>query len=161
MGSSVENRRRQMLDLLDNTRRETTSALSRLDPDRVVHTDDRAWRVRDVVGHLGVWNGEAARSLSAHATGDDYHCIPSPDYYDYNGLAADERRTWTIEQLWDEYEQSHNRLRALVETMPAGKWEAPILYPWNERGTVEGLVRIMMNHEKIDHLEVILPHAGK
>ena len=61
MNSNVEERRRQTLDLLAKTRRETRSALSRLDPKRVVHTDERAWCVRDVLGHLGVWNGEAAR----------------------------------------------------------------------------------------------------
>jgi hypothetical protein len=75
MNSSVEQRRRQTLNLLDKTRRETRSELSRLDPERVVHTDERAWRVRDVVGHLGVWNGEAAHSLSAYSTGGEYYCI--------------------------------------------------------------------------------------
>jgi len=146
-----------MLDLLDGTRRETRSALSRLDPERVVHTDERAWRVRDVVGHLGVWNGEAARSLSAYAGGGEYYCVPSEaQYYEYNGPAADERRTWTIQQVWAEYEQSHDQLKGLVETMPAEKWDGDMLYPWRERGTVEGLIRTMMNHERIDHCAIVL-----
>ena len=156
MNSSVEERRRQTLDLLDQIRHETRSALSRLDPERVIHTDERAWRVRDVVGHLGVWNGEAARSLSAYATGGEYYCIPSAEYYDYNGLAADERRTWPIQQVWAEYEKSHDQLKLMVETMPVEKWDGDMLYPWRERGTVEGLIRTMMNHERMDHCDVIL-----
>jgi hypothetical protein len=150
-----------MLDLLDKTRGETRSLLSGLDPQRIVHTDERAWRVRDVVGHLGVWNGEAARSLGAYATGGEYHCVPSEAAYDqYNGTAADERRTWTIEEVWAEYEKSHDQLRLMVETIPADIWEGNIQYPWNEGGTVEGLIRTMMNHERIDHGELILKTAA-
>lgn len=157
MNSSVEERRRQSLDLLEKTRHDTRSALSRLDPERVVHTDERAWRVRDVVGHLGVWNGEAARSLSAHAGGGEYYCIPSESSYDdYNGPAADKRRGWTMQQVWAEYEQAHDQLQSGVETMPAEKWDGEMLYPWRERGTVERLIRIMMNHEGIDHCDLIL-----
>ncbi len=147
MNSNVEETRRLMLALLDRTRRETRSLLSRLDPERVVHDDERAWRVRDIVGHLAVWNGEAARSLSAHAKGDEYTCIPTRAEYDeYNGPAADERRAWTVEQVWAEYEASHDQLKMIVETMPAGKWDGEMLYPWNERGTIEQFIKRMMKH---------------
>ena len=157
MNADVEVRRRHALGLLDKTRRETRSALSPLDPERVVHTDERAWRVRDVIGHLGVWNGEAARSLRAYAAGREYYCIPSESqYYDYNGPAADERRTWPLQQVWDEYEDSHAQLRSMVETMPVGKWDGEMLYPWHVRGTVEDLIRIMMKHERVDHCDLIL-----
>jgi hypothetical protein len=157
MNSNVEERRRQTLDLLEKTRRETRSALSRLDPERVVHTDERAWRVRDVVGHLGVWNGEAARSLSAYAAGGEYYCVlAESEYYDYNGLAVDERRAWPMQQVWAEYEQAHDQLRLMVETMPVEKWDGDMLYPWRDRGTVERLIKIMMNHERVDHCDIVL-----
>jgi hypothetical protein len=146
-----------MLDLLDNTRRDTRSVLSALDPERVVHGDERAWRVRDVLGHLAVWNGEAARSLRAYAAGGEYFCIPSEsEYYEYNGPAADERRSWPMQQVWAEYEQSHDQLRSMVEMMPLAKWNGEMLYPWHDRGTVEGLISTMMNHERVDHCEIIL-----
>jgi len=157
MNSNVEETRRLMLDLLDKTRRETRSLLSQLDPERVVHNDERAWRVRDIVGHLGVWNGEAARSLSAYAKGGEYICIPTDaKYYEYNGPAADERRTWTIEQVWAEYEASHDQLKSIVERMPAEKWDGEMVYPWNERGTVGHLIKVMMDHEKVDHCDLVV-----
>ena len=157
MNSNVEETRRLMLELLDKTRRETRSLLFRLDPERVVHNDERAWRVRDIVGHLGVWNGEAARSLSAYATGGEYYCIPTDaKYYEYNGPAADERRTWTVEQVWIEYEASHDQLKLLVETMPEEKWNGMMVYPWNERGTIEHFIKVMMDHEKVDHCDLVI-----
>lgn len=156
MQPSVEETRSLILELLDVTRQETRSALFGIDSERVVHGDDRAWRVRDILGHLGVWNGEAARSLLAHAEDGEYHCITSEAKYDeYNGTAADERRAWTIEQVWAEYEASCDQLKLLVETMPVESWKREILYPWNERGTIQKLIEVMMKHE-VDHREVIV-----
>ncbi len=157
MTTSLEESRHALLDLLDQQRLETRLVLSGLDPERVVHDDERAWRVRDILGHLGVWNGEAARSLEAHARGEEYTCIESEAaYYDYNGPAADERKLWTLDEVWAEYEASHDQLKAAIEAMPASKWATQMLFPWGECGTVEQLVRIMMNHEKVDHCALIL-----
>lgn len=141
MDSNVEETRRQTLDLLERTRRETRMTLSRLDPERVVHDDERAWRIRDVVGHLAVWNREAARSLSAYSQGGEYRCISGRDQYDeYNGPAADERHAWTMQQVWAEFEASHDELKSIIGTMPVEKWDGEMLYPWNERGTVEQFI---------------------
>ena len=156
MKSNVEETRNLMVQLLDVTRRETQFALSGIDPERIVHDDNSTWRVRDVIGHLGVWNGEAAHSLHAHAEGSEYHCITSEAKYDeYNGLAVNVRRTWNIEQVWAEYEASCDQLKLLVETMPAENWNIEMLYPWNERGTIRNIIEVMMKHE-VEHREIIL-----
>jgi hypothetical protein len=143
-----------MLELLDVTRRETRLAFSGVDPERIVHHDQPAWRVRDVLGHVGVWNGEAGRSLEAHAKGDEYQCIPSAQYDEYNEAAAEERGAWAIERVWAEYEASANQLKTVVEAMPAQNWNAEILYPWNERGTVRRLIEIVIRYE-VEHRDVI------
>ncbi len=156
MNNTVDETRRAMVNLLEDTRRDTRALLSSLDPDRVIHTDERGWRVRDIVGHLAVWNEEAARSLKACVQGGEFHCIASEAQYDeYNGPAAEERRTWKMEQVWAEYEAGHDQLRDIVGSMPAGKWGTEMLYPWNERGTPERLILVMMNHERVDHCELV------
>ena len=156
MITNEEETRNRIVQLLDVTRRETRLVLFGVDPDRVAHDDNPAWRVRDVVGHLGVWNGEAARSLRAHAEGSEYHCITSEAKYDeYNGLAVDVRRAWNIEQVWAEYETSCDQLKLFVETMPEKNWNIEMLYPWNERGTIRNIIEVMMKHE-VEHREIIL-----
>jgi hypothetical protein len=161
MDSHIEEARRSLLTLLEETRRSTGELLARLDPELEVHHDERAWRVRDVVGHLGVWNVEAARSLQAYANGGEYICVPSRgQYYDYNGPAADERRTWTMPQVWAEYELAHEQLRQIVASMPPERWDGEMVFPWNERGTVERFIRIMMKHESHDHCELIEKQMG-
>jgi len=153
MNSNVEETRALMLQILDVTQQMTRLTISSIDPNRVVFNDIPIWRVRDVVGHIGVWNGEAANSLRAYAEGGEYHCIESEMQYDeYNAFAVEERRAWNIDQAWAEYEASYNDLKLLVETMPEENWNTDMLYPWNERGTVRKLIEIMMKHE-VEHRE--------
>ena len=161
MPNDIEGKRQHMLSLLDKTRRETRSLLSNLDPDRTIHTDERAWRVRDILGHLGTWDWEAVRSLKAYAEGGEYTCVPSEImYYEYNGPAADQRKAWTIDQVWAEYESAHDQLKQIVESLPAEKWSGEMMYPWNEHGAVDRFIIIMMNHEKVDHCALVARAIG-
>jgi len=65
-----------------------------------------------------------------------------------------------VGRVWAEYEATHDRLEAAIVAMPAERWDAPLLYPWNERGTVVGLVVLMTEHETADHCEPIAAIAG-
>jgi hypothetical protein len=156
MKSEMKETPQQMLELLEITCRETTSALSDIDPQRIVHDGEAPWRVRDVIGHIGAWNGEAAQALRAHAGDGAYQCVSSEEQYDeYNGLAVAERQTWTVEQVWEEYRATHGQLKALVEGMPDENWGREMLYPWNAPGSTWRLIKIMMRHEQ-EHREAIL-----
>jgi hypothetical protein len=157
MNPSLKETRQRMLSLLDKTRHETRALLASLDPERTIHADKRAWRVRDIIGHLGAWNWEAVRSLQAYAAGSEYFCIPPEgQYYDYNGPAADERKDWTMEQVWAEYETAHDQLKSNVASLPDEKWDGEMLYPWSQRGTVEYFITVMMAHEKVDHCDLVV-----
>ncbi len=156
MDANIQAAREQTLRLLDLTRQSTRAFLSQLDPDLIVHTDERAWRVRDVVGHLGVWNAEAARSLRAYSEGREYHCVEAETEYDaYNGPAAEQRRKWTMEQVWAEYDEAHKQLKLIIESLPEEKWNGILLYPWQERGTAQRLIDIMMTHERVTHCGLV------
>ncbi len=156
MKPNVQETRTRMLNLLEETRRRTEGSLSAIDPERVVHGGNLPWRVRDVIGHIGVWNGESARSLRAHAEGGAYHCISSEAKYDeYNGSAVEERRSWTVEQVWLEYKASHDQLKSVLESISNEDWNRDMLYPWNEQGATWRLIAVMMKHEK-EHCEAIL-----
>jgi hypothetical protein len=61
-----------------------------------------------------------------------------------------------LEQVWAEYEAAHDQLKQIVESMPAEKWDGEMLFPWNERGTIEQFIIRMMKHEKKDHCNFII-----
>lgn len=157
MDPNIEEIRKLMLELLITTRRETMQSFSAIDMDRVVHDDQAQWRLRDVLGHLAAWNGEAAKSLQAHSRGEEYHCIPSEAMYDeYNARLTAERWAWDIKLVWQEYEASGDQLKLQVESLSAENWGRMMLYPWNENGTVQYLIEVMMQHE-IDHRIIAIP----
>ncbi len=157
MTTNPEDIRQQTLSLLAKTRQETCALLSSLDPNRVIHTDARAWRVRDILGHLGVWNMEAARSLQAYAEGCEYCCVFNEFEYDeYNGPAAEARKAWPLEQVWTEYEGAHDKLSQIVASLPNEKWYGNMLYPWNSQGTVEHFIKLMMCHETGEHCALVV-----
>ena len=161
MRTEMDDERNSTLMLLRRTRRMTQAALAPLDPDAVVHDDEQAWQVRDMLGHLGVWNGEAARSLETHAAGGAYTCIEGTVLYDaYNERAVLERRAWPMADVWAEYEATHDRLEAAIATMPPDRWDTPVQYPWTELGSVVGLVVLMTEHETSDHCEPMLARSS-
>jgi hypothetical protein len=162
MRTDIDDERNSTLVLLRRTRRMTRAALEPLDRAAVVHDDAPAWQVRDVVGHLGVWTGEAALSLEAHAAAGEYTCLDTSGLYDgYNEMAALERRAWPMADVWAEYEAAHDRLEAAIATMPPDRWDTPIQYPWTELGSVVGLVVLMTEHEISDHCEPMLARSGR
>ena len=55
--------RKSSLALLKETGQETRRALFRTDPERPVYGGVPPWHVRDILGHIGAWNLEAARAL--------------------------------------------------------------------------------------------------
>lgn len=61
-----------------------------------------------------------------------------------------------MDRIWAEYEEAHDQLKRLVETLPDEKWEKEMVYPWNERGTVTRLIIMMMDHEKVDHCDLVV-----
>lgn len=158
MRTEMDDERSSTLSMLRRTRRTTRALLGSLDPNAIVDVGE-GWRVRDVVGHLGVWNAEAARSLEAHAAGGEYTCIGSTGLYDeYNAGTVAERRAWPMADLWAEYEAAHDRLEAAIATMPPDRWDTPAQYPWTELGSVLGLVVLMTEHETTDHCEPLTGH---
>ena len=156
MDSDTDEARILMLSLLKVTRRETRLALFGIDSERVVHDDTRAWRVRDVVGHLGVWNGEAARSLRAYAegasttaSGQRRNMMSTMAQWRMNGAPG----PWSRCGPSTRHQEINSN--GLAETMPVEKWTGKMLYPWNERGTIRNLIEVMMKHE-VDHRQIIV-----
>ena len=61
-----------------------------------------------------------------------------------------------MEQVLVEYEAAHDELKRIVETIPDEKWHGEMTYPWNERGTIEDLIKVMMAHETVDHCHLVI-----
>ena len=145
--------KKRLIDLLAETHAATRATVEGVDPELRVHTDTEAgWRIRDVIGHLAVWDRKTARSLRALRGGTEYS-IPDFDEDVYNQQAAQQQRKLTDQHAFAEWEHSHEDHREAVEQIPLDQFPGDLLYPWgDERGNIAQLFEYMAEHE-VEHRE--------
>ena len=143
--------KKRLIDLLTETHAATRATVEGVDPELRVYTDTEAgWRIRDVIGHLAVWDRETARSLRAFRAGTEYS-VPEFDEDAYNQQAAEQQRKLTDQQAFAEWEQAHEDQREAVQEILPEQFPGDLLYPWgDERGSIAQLVEEMAEHE-VEH----------
>lgn len=142
----------RLIQLLQETHRETASALAEVDLGTVLHPDT-GWRVRDIVAHLAAWEIEAAAALRAAQRGER-HTIAEKTIDAFNDRAYEQRKDLPVDQVYAEWEAAHADFVAALEETPPDLFEARITLPWRARGTVNLLIEGMALHE-VDHRDEI------
>jgi hypothetical protein len=144
-----------LFEKLTEARLATRAVLEGVDPELRVYSDTD-WRVKDILGHLAVWDREVAKSLRAFSKGDEYF-IPDldEDESEYNEKAVIEHRKLTTQQIYEEWEQAHNDFKEAIRLVPAELFPGDVLYPWgDERGSIALLVDYMIEHEVVHREEI-------
>jgi hypothetical protein len=146
---------------LDESHRRLHKVLSVTTYDCLIHD---GWRVRDILGHIAVWELETVRSLQAYRDGSAYQS-PAIIFNDfdssegYNEQAIAERTSWTDEQIAVEWESVREDFRAIIKAIPDALYPGDLLYPWGARGSIEQLIDEMVAHED-EHRESISQALG-
>src|SRR5437870_5790652 len=97
MSSELSALKRRLVDQLDQSRQRLLDAVKATSPEQMIN---ESWTLRDVLGHIAIWELEAVRSLRAYNNGQEYQ-ISSLVFNDfstmdrYNETAANERATWS------------------------------------------------------------------
>ncbi len=150
----TEQERNKLMARLDETRRETMRMLAGIDLSRTVYPSP-VWRGQDVIGHISLWEGEAAKSLRAFAQGREYVTDWAGDEDGFNNAAVDVRRSWSLEQIMTELATTREEMKAALMALPADRLSQIIRCPWGELGSVSYLIEGMIEHE-IEHRDHIL-----
>ncbi|MBN2306275.1 MAG: DinB family protein [Anaerolineae bacterium] len=149
-----ENQITGIIDRLDHARAETRRVLDGIDPDLIVHPVT-GWRVKDVIGHILVWEEEALRSLRALHQDDQPYAIPDFGSFDtYNQRDYDRRREEPFEQLVAALEQVREDIKVALRAVPARWFEVELRFPWPDMGTLEHMMLIMAYHERGHIIEI-------
>ena len=149
-----DNDEKDVLTLLAETHAATKKQLEGIDLQKVAHKDS-GWRVRDIIGHLAVWNLQSAKSLQAYCEGDEY-AIPDVGNEDaFNQKECERQKKLPTLQIMEEWKKSHEIFKKAVSDVPEEKLTGEMLFPWgSERGDVPLLVKYMCDHE-VEHREEI------
>ena len=144
-----------LVALLTNTHTATQTILDDIDLELIAHPDS-GWRVRDIIGHCATWDNQAVKSLLAYNNGSEYAIQDLGNEYAFNQKECDRQRKLTVQQVLDEWEQTHEKFKDAVLSVPVEMYPGDLLYPWgDERGDVPLLVNYMCEHEE-EHREEIM-----
>lgn len=138
------------LAALRESRQETQTVIKRLDLDAIAHPAT-GWRVRDVLGHVAVWEIEAAQALEAYRRGESY---PVVSISDLNQQAYDARKDQPLDVALAEWQSAREAFISVLESIPAEEYATVILFPWRGHGGIDRMVAIMVGHER-EHLDEI------
>jgi len=126
-----------------------SALLEGIDLDIPVYKDND-WRIRDIVGHISIWDRQVAKSLIAFKAGEDWS-IPDFEEDAFNQQQVLEGRKLNAQQVLSEWEQARKDFIATVQAIPIDRFPGDVLYPWgDERGSITNLVQYMIDHD-IEH----------
>ncbi len=112
------------------------------------------WRIKEVLDHITGWDDALLESVKAHANDQP---PPTPatrgmDYY--NEQTVQERGPLDLTHTYQEWEVTRQQLIELVEALPEAKVTQPFIFPWGDKGTLEEMLAIFIDHE-IEHANEI------
>jgi hypothetical protein len=148
-----------LLRLLDETRAQTLAALAKVDPDTPVYPEG-GWLVRDVVGHLALWEEQVCLSLQAYSEGREYSIPNFSDENVYNEQDVERRRKQSVEQVLADFSAARARMKSLIEALSADQLSGDILCPWGSRSVTAVMIQHMAEHEA-EHCQHIIEATRK
>ena len=130
----------------------------KVDLQKIVYADG-PWTGLDIIAHLSTWNLETLRSLQAHARGEQYKLSSPPEEEDqFNRNEVDKRRPWGAERIYAEWHALHQQMGEVVRQLTPEQFQSPMMFPWNEVGSVAHLLNEILKHEKV-HVDDIIRAA--
>ena len=143
----------RLVQLLEETRRDTLIALEGVDDEMVVDPES-GWRVKDIIGHLAAWDIEAVTALRAYGRGEVYLIPNYTTMDDFNARHIEKRKALLADQIRAEWETAHHDLKIALQEIPLDRFVVRMAYPWGGHGAISELVEIMAEHER-EHCEDI------
>lgn len=143
----------QVIEQLQDARRNFRAALDRIDPETVVYADT-GWRVRDLVGHMALWYGERIRTLRAYQQGQEYRIPGFAGGAAYNQQDYEARKNLPYDEVVGDWEQAHTDLLAILRELPDSALDDETMLPWGERGTIALLLERLIAHEREHGAEI-------
>jgi len=143
--------RTRLIQDLDSAREVMRAVLAEIDPEREVYP---GWTIKEVLAHVAGWDDAAMSSLRAHARGEIPQALAVEGINAYNATTVSTREALNLDQIVQEWEFSRRELKAVIQEMPDGQLDTPMLFPWGGRGTTAQLVDIFAGHERSHAAEI-------
>ena len=117
------------------------------------------WTAKELISHMTGWDDGCIASLRAHVTGDVPSTPAARGINPYNASTVHEREALSLDHVVREWELTRETFKQLIQELPDEKLNQPFVFPWGEKGTLEGMVQIFAEHER-EHVAEIRQLKG-
>lgn len=145
------------MERLKESHSATRHVVDGIDPEFRVHAES-GWTVRDILGHIGAWDTQAARSLRAFGVGTEYSLADEDDEA-FNQAEHQRLRQLDTRQSYAAWEDARNEFIAAIEQLPDELDTGVLRFPWRERGPLTQLIDEMIEHD-VEHREELNAAIG-
>jgi hypothetical protein len=139
----------ELVQMLDDSRAALNAALEGIDPGRVLYGE---WQIKHFLAHIAGWDEVTIAALRALGRGNAFEIPVYQGIDDFNRRSVEARREQSFERIQADWVNLREELKRSLAALPPAILEQPMLLPWGQNGTAEGLIRIMIEHE-FEHAE--------
>jgi hypothetical protein len=144
--------RTALIKQLDETRTKFEELLPRVDPGKEIYP---GWTIKDILAHVSGWDDATIDSLRSHVAGRSPETPAKIGIDQYNLLSIQTRADADYEHVFNEWKLNRHILHTILEQMPEGKFNEPLIVPWGPLKTVGYLVDLFREHEE-EHVQDII-----
>jgi hypothetical protein len=142
-----------LIERLNAARQESLAALQGVDGSAIVHPAT-GWRVKDLIGHLALWEEEVCYSLRAFLGGQAYKIVDFTSDDEYNQEDYLKRLDQPAGKIFHDWARARAQMVALISLFKPAQLAEQIVCPWGAFSRLEGIVQDMIQHER-EHVEEI------
>lgn len=143
--------RQDLVERLLAARGRLEAAVAGIDPEGEIYA---GWTIKHLLAHMAGWDDAVIAALRAHMGGQEPGTPATEGVDAYNEVSVDTRQPLSLLQVRRECELSRRALHDLLAAMPDATYEAPLLFPWGQQGSVAELIGIFVYHEEEHAAEI-------
>ena len=151
----------QFINQLNDCRERAEKALEGVEPDAIIFAETdttQAWTVKDLIGHITVWEEELLKSWQAHLEGQTY--VVEGDEDAFNNQQVTLRKGIPYAQVLGAWRETRSKIvDAIVQMTPEQLIEEWTL-AWHERGTASTVVAGLVWHENLHINDIVKGTTG-
>ena len=137
----------QLIALLAESHKKIEQLVSQVGRSQEVYP---GWTIREVLAHFTGWDDAVIASLKSHAAGGTPTVVAERGPNAYNAATVTEREALSFEQIYQEWQHTHEQLKIAILDLPPEKMNEAIVFPWGQKGTVKDLVTgLTTEHESV------------
>ena len=150
----------ELADAMGSEHRAIDAILRRLSSEQMRQKIEGDWTVKDVLGHIGAYEGVQRLALAAGVGRAKEPPVYFDNFQPWNDEQYALRKDWTPGRITAELHENAARYLSLIKSLHEEDLIKQIRYPWGSQGTVHQMIVEGLDHTR-EHREQLAGLVGQ